>query len=95
MAEEKPNGAAAVTADQLGVNIAHYEKVYGECLAAADRIAAGRTMDEETKLRIAESLFMRFFDDQVALSKVQAEDDRLRPFLAGIQRALERRGLLA
>lgn len=94
MADENGAGKVPVEA-QIGVNVQHYRMVYSMCLAAADEIAAGKPMSEEFRLRIAESIFNRFFDDQVAQSKVQAEDDRVRPFLSGIQRALERRGLLA
>jgi hypothetical protein len=89
------DGKPSKAAEQMRVNVAHYRGVFEECLKAADEIAAGRPMDAETRFKVAQTLFNRLFDDQCQLTEAKMKDDTLRPFLTGIQRALERRGLLA
>jgi len=78
---------------QIAFNVTHYERVFGECLKAAERIAEQARLSEDKKLQVAEAMFQQFCSDQcdLAVQKIrdQSQKDTLQPFM----NMLERRGM--
>lgn len=83
--------------EQIKRNIEAYERVYGLCLDAADRIAEKRfgalLLTKEDRFVIAKTLFNRFYDDQ---NEAVRGDRAQKPVVEAVQgiirQLLERRG---
>ena len=71
-------------------NVGAYERVYAKCLAAAERIAP--KLDVDKRLEIADSLFNRYYDDQVRLGIEGKKFQALEPLLETVTKFMERQG---
>ena len=63
---------ADVAKAQTVNNVRRYEEIYTECLASARRIAESREWgpeDDERVMKLADTLFKRFLDDQMTAQK--------------------------
>jgi len=75
---------------QEGRNVRAYERVYAQCLQAAERI--GPTLDIDKRLGIADTLFDRYYDDQVKLGIEAKKMQTVEPLIELFQKFVERQG---
>lgn len=65
--------------DQAARNVAAYERIYAECLRAAERITGGTLEPGDPKqfvvLEVSGRLFSRFWEDQVQMAKQQPTNE--------------------
>lgn len=81
--------------DQTALNIARYANVYQVCLGQARRIAEDQgAIPRDDTVRVAETLFDRFFADQVEMRNKENMLDRFAPIIEAARGYLDRQGFL-
>lgn len=85
----------AKPADQTALNVGRYAEVYEMCLGQARRIADDqKKIPQDHTLQITESIFSRFWQDQVEMQGKAGMMEHFRPVIEALKGYLERQGYM-
>jgi hypothetical protein len=91
-----PAGAKPAQQKQLALNMAFYEGVYGQALSSAERLLAkeGKVPDPRDLIRVADTLFTQFCDDQIEVQREKSRQAHLDKQLSPLMNMLSQKGLI-